>query len=84
MLLRCSWLVAPLATAALVLPVPATADDPATERPAAPGDATAICPVLVGSTAPAATVLDMQGESVELQSVLADEPTVLVFFRGGW
>lgn len=84
MLLRLSWLAAPLAMAVFVLPVPVTADDPPSERPAVPGASTSICPLLVGSTVPAATVLDMEGESVELQSVLADKPTVLVFYRGGW
>lgn len=41
-------------------------------------------PLLNGMTAPAVTLLDQQGKSVELLAELGNKPTVLVFYRGGW
>lgn len=41
-------------------------------------------PLLNGMTAPAVTLLDQQGKTVELLAELGKKPTVLVFYRGGW
>ncbi|HTL67732.1 MAG TPA: peroxiredoxin-like family protein [Lacunisphaera sp.] len=46
--------------------------------------ATAIAPIAPGVKAPAATVQTVAGAGIELASVLAAKPTVLVFYRGSW
>jgi cytochrome oxidase Cu insertion factor (SCO1/SenC/PrrC family) len=43
-----------------------------------------ICPILIGSTIPAITLQDLDGQSVDLNKTIADKPTVLIYFRGGW
>lgn len=49
-----------------------------------PQSAEAITPVDVGATAPNPTLRNLDGDEVSLTSVLGGEPTVLVFYRGGW
>jgi len=39
---------------------------------------------LVGEQAPDAQVTNLKGETVSLQSILSEKPTVLIFYRGGW
>ncbi|HVZ66538.1 MAG TPA: peroxiredoxin-like family protein [Lacunisphaera sp.] len=46
--------------------------------------ATAITPVKTGAKAPSAAVHTVDGLAVELASVLAGKPTVLIFYRGSW
>jgi peroxiredoxin len=46
--------------------------------------ATDISPLLIGETLPDAALLDAQGQTVKLGSVLRQQPTVLVVYRGGW
>jgi peroxiredoxin len=46
--------------------------------------ATAISPLLIGETIPDATLLDDKGQAVQLSTVLSQQPTVLVVYRGGW
>jgi peroxiredoxin len=41
-------------------------------------------PLTAGSQAPTATIGGLGGESVELSTLFAAKPTVLIFFRGGW
>ncbi len=41
-------------------------------------------PLEAGDTAPSARLRTAEGEAVELADVLGGEPTVLVFYRGGW
>lgn len=41
-------------------------------------------PLAVGATAPAATVKTAEGAPFDLGAALAEKPTVLVFYRGGW
>lgn len=43
-----------------------------------------ICPSLIGEQIPAASVVDLEGNVVELRALVATTPTVLVFYRGGW
>jgi hypothetical protein len=45
---------------------------------------TAIRPLLVGSSVPDAKLLDTDGVSVELSEAVAEAPSVLIFYRGGW
>ncbi len=46
--------------------------------------ADSVRPLLIGSDVPSATVLDLDGNSVGLDEVLGEKPTVVVFYRGGW
>ncbi len=43
-----------------------------------------ISPLLVGETIPAATLPDAEGKPTDLQVLVAQKPTILVFYRGGW
>jgi peroxiredoxin len=51
---------------------------------AVPTDASEVNPVEVGSTAPDVTLTRADGSPVRLQDLVADQPAVLVFYRGGW
>jgi peroxiredoxin len=46
--------------------------------------ASAVSPLPVGAKAPAVTVKSIKGDSLALPAVLAQKPTVLIFYRGGW
>ena len=49
-----------------------------------PDDASAVSPLGVGDRAPAATLRDLDGRNVNLADRYRAQPTVLVFYRGGW
>ncbi|MFP4260639.1 MAG: peroxiredoxin-like family protein [Opitutales bacterium] len=51
---------------------------------ATPTDAREVNPVEVGATAPNATLRQADGTEVRLHALTADQPAVLVFYRGGW
>jgi cytochrome oxidase Cu insertion factor (SCO1/SenC/PrrC family) len=59
---------------------PAGADEPG----AVPGSAQEVEPIEVGATIPAVTLRDPDGNSVPLKTLVAEQPTVLIFYRGGW
>lgn len=50
--------------------VPATAED--------------IHPLLVGAEIPELTLRNSKGDPVDLNAVISNKPTVLLFYRGGW
>lgn len=43
-----------------------------------------ICPVLPGMQIPQVTVQDLEGNPVPLGRLTAAQPTILLFYRGGW
>ncbi len=43
-----------------------------------------VCPLLTGSTVPALTLQAVNGEPVDLNVAIRRQPTILVFYRGGW
>lgn len=43
-----------------------------------------ISPLLIGETIPNAKVLNSEGKTLELNEVISQKPTILVFYRGGW
>lgn len=43
-----------------------------------------ISPILIGEKLPEAQLTDANGNTVKLQQLLKEKPTVLVFYRGGW
>ena len=51
---------------------------------APPANAQEVNPVEVGATAPDVTLRKADGEEVRLHALAADQPAVLVFYRGGW
>ena len=50
----------------------------------APVNAIDICPLLVGETLPKATLKNVNGVDVNLLDTIKQQPSVLVFYRGGW
>lgn len=46
--------------------------------------AAAICPVLVGEPVPDVRVTTATGASVDLHAIVTQQPTLLIFYRGGW
>lgn len=54
------------------------------EYPAVPQRAEDVDPVDVGAPAPSATLRTPAGEPVDLDTLYAGGPTLLVFYRGGW
>lgn len=51
---------------------------------ALPSSADAVSPLAVGSAAPGATVKALEGGEVDLRALLQKQPTILIFYRGGW
>lgn len=51
-------------------PVPENADD--------------IRPILIGQKIPAITLTSLSNQAVDLNSILSEKPSLLVFYRGGW
>ena len=50
----------------------------------APLQAKDISPLLIGEILPPAQLLNADGKTIALNSILTAKPTVLVFYRGGW
>ncbi len=53
-------------------------------QPGVAESAEEVHPLLIGAQAPDVTVRDIESNKVELHTLLAEKPTVLVFYRGGW
>ena len=49
-----------------------------------PAVATDVSPMMVGETIPDAMLVDAQGRSVSLYSLIKEKPTIIVFYRGVW
>lgn len=43
-----------------------------------------ISPLLNGENIPLVTLLDASGSSFDLNKAVAEKPTILIFYRGGW
>jgi hypothetical protein len=43
-----------------------------------------IRPLLVGATIPDLTLTTIEGESFHLMTAVRSQPTVLIYYRGGW
>lgn len=41
-------------------------------------------PLLIGSSAPDAALVDMEGQPTSLAQLRAGKPTVVIFYRGSW
>ena len=52
--------------------------------PPVPDKAEDVQPAKVGDTVPALTLVNPKGEKVALKELLAEKPTMLIFYRGGW
>lgn len=46
--------------------------------------ASEVAPVLTGTTIPNATVKTVEGKTIDIESIISQKPTVLIFYRGGW
>ncbi|WP_200975268.1 peroxiredoxin-like family protein [Echinicola sp. 20G] len=49
-----------------------------------PADPTAISPLLIGEKIPNSQLKDPEGNKVALQEIVSKQPTLLIFYRGGW
>lgn len=43
-----------------------------------------IQPILIGAPVPEVTVETVEGEEIDLAAAVRSQPTVLIFYRGGW
>lgn len=43
-----------------------------------------ICPILIGETIPDVVLKDVTSKEVELKAILAQKPSIVIFYRGGW
>ena len=48
------------------------------------GSAEEICPLLPGLPVPEVELTTLAGEPFALKSEIASQPTILIFYRGGW
>lgn len=51
------------------------------EVPVAPD---AVSPLLIGASVPDVTVRDAAGSELSLAEAAGKQPTILIFYRGGW
>lgn len=49
-----------------------------------PDDATKVHPILINSTIPDVDVKNIDGDEVALRTIVAEKPSILIFYRGGW
>lgn len=49
-----------------------------------PNQADDICPILVGQTLPRMVLKSPDGSLFDVNAANAEQPTILIFFRGGW
>jgi hypothetical protein len=49
-----------------------------------PNDAQAVQPILAGQTFPQSALKGVDGSAVDVSALLAEKPSVVVFYRGGW
>ncbi len=54
---------------------------PASRMPVSPQD---VCPVLTGTAIPQVTLRTVDDEAFDLNNAVRQQPSVLVFYRGGW
>lgn len=43
-----------------------------------------ISPLLIGEKIPMAMLMDQSGKMVDLNKMVSEKPTILIFYRGGW
>jgi hypothetical protein len=63
--------------------LPGAAESRATEPRAYPS-AEAVKPLAVGAAVPSVSVQTVEGERVDLATLVAERGALLVFYRGGW
>jgi peroxiredoxin len=49
-----------------------------------PENSQAIRPLLVNATIPQLTLIDTEGRSFNVNAAVHEQPTILLFYRGGW
>ncbi|RMH69201.1 MAG: AhpC/TSA family protein [Gemmatimonadetes bacterium] len=59
-----------ISTVAVAADVPASAED--------------ICPIKMGAELPQITLTTIEGESFDLKAAVSKQPTILIYYRGGW
>ena len=46
--------------------------------------ASEICALNIGAEVPSAIIKDIEGNSVDIKNVASSQPTIIIFYRGGW
>lgn len=64
--------------------IPCVSAQPMEEDSGVPRSAEEVCPLLVGQNVPAVQLRTPSGESFDLPEAVASQPTVVIFYRGGW
>lgn len=59
-----------------------TPADHTVKQPAA--SAEEVSPLLIGANVPNLTLKPVKGEPFDLNAAIARQPTILIFYRGGW
>ncbi len=77
-----SFLIAATAVAQ-VTPADGEGKPGSVDRRIAPS-ADQIQPLLIGATVPSVQVVTADGEAVDLKEIVSGQPTILIFYRGGW
>ncbi|MEW5802803.1 MAG: hypothetical protein AB1847_11950 [bacterium] len=49
-----------------------------------PDSPAGICPLLVGAKVPRLTLFTAKGRPFDFSAAIAEKPTILVVYRGGW
>lgn len=75
---------ATLLTLSLSLGAAVLAQAPAPTQAPVPDAAEKVTPLAVGSKVPKINVKTTEGKSIALPQLLSRQPTVLIFYRGGW
>ncbi|MCA9727701.1 MAG: hypothetical protein R3E12_13515 [Candidatus Eisenbacteria bacterium] len=82
---------ATLAAAALMLAAPGpgratdlTEQDAVADATAVPENPSEVCSIPIGTEVPSVTVRDLDGQPQDLHDVVSAQPTILIFYRGGW
>ena len=74
----------PLRTAAALLTLSLTLGPTALAQTLIPDAAEKVTPLAVGSKVPKVSVTTLEGKVVDFPKLLSAQPTVLIFYRGGW
>lgn len=74
----------PIIVVALFLTVLAAASWADTDEPFIADSPEQIRPLLIGDTIPHVTLVTPENERVVLRELLAKQPTILIYYRGGW
>jgi len=69
---------------AILLSLHATSNITAENEKDTPQSPEAVCPVIPGTQFPNTNVKNVEGDSFSITQSVADQPAIIIFYRGGW